>query len=68
MLKRLALPHVSVEGVVLPVQEVAEKWHLSEAVVRRLFQDEPGVIKIEAPERRFKRGYCSLRIPESVES
>ena len=48
------------------VQEVAEKWHLSEAVVRRLFQNEPGVIKIEAPERRFKRGYCTLRIPESV--
>jgi hypothetical protein len=48
------------------VQEVAEKWHLSEKAVRSLFRDEPGVIKIEAPETRFKRGYCTLRVPESV--
>jgi len=48
------------------VQEIAERWHLSETVVRGLFRDEPGVIRIDSPERRFKRGYCSLRIPESV--
>lgn len=48
------------------VQEIAEKWHLSETVIRALFRDEPGVIKIDSPERRFKRGYCTLRIPESV--
>ncbi len=48
------------------VQEVAEKWHLSEKAVRNLFREEPGVIKIEAEEARFKRGYCTLRLPESV--
>jgi len=48
------------------VQEIAEKWHLSEKVVRSLFREEPGVIKIDAPERRFKRGYRTLRVPESV--
>jgi len=48
------------------VQEIAERWHLSETVIRVLFRDEPGVIKIDSPERRFKRGYCTLRIPESV--
>jgi len=48
------------------VQEVAEKWHLSEKAVRGLFREEPGVIKIEALETRFKRGYCTLRLPESV--
>jgi hypothetical protein len=48
------------------VQEIAEKWHLSEKVVRKLFRNEPGVIKIDAEECRFKRGYCTLRIPESV--
>jgi AraC-like DNA-binding protein len=48
------------------VQEIAEQWHLSEKVVRNLFRDELGVIKIDSPERRFKRGYCTLRIPESV--
>ena len=48
------------------VQEIAEKWHLSEKVVRSLFREEPGVIRIDSEERRFKRGYCTLRIPESV--
>ena len=48
------------------VQEIAERWHLSETIVRKLFRNEPGVIRIAAPERRFKRGYCTLRIPESV--
>lgn len=48
------------------VQEIAEKWHLSETVIRSLFRDEPGVLKIDSPERRFKHGYCSMRLPESV--
>lgn len=48
------------------VQEIAEKWHLSESLIRKLFRDEPGVLKIDAPERRFKRGYCTLRVPKSV--
>ena len=48
------------------VQEIAEKWHLSEKVVRNLFREEPGVIRIDSEERRFKRGYCTIRIPESV--
>lgn len=48
------------------VKEIAKKWRLSETVVRKLFRGEPGVIKIDSPERRFKRGYCTLRIPETV--
>jgi hypothetical protein len=28
--------------------------------------DEPGVMKVDRLELRNKRGYCSLRIPESV--
>ena len=48
------------------IQEIAEKWHLSEKVIRNLFRDEPGVIRIDSEERRFKRGYCTLRVPESV--
>lgn len=48
------------------VKDIGKMWHLSETVVRKLFRDEPGVIRIDAPERRFKRGYCSLRIPESI--
>jgi AraC-like DNA-binding protein len=48
------------------VQEIAEKWHLSETAVRKLFRHEPGVIKIDSPESRFKRGYRTLRVPASV--
>jgi len=48
------------------VSEVAELWGLSERTIRRIFNDEPGVIKWENAETRFKRGYTTLRIPESV--
>ena len=48
------------------VQQIAERWHLSETSVRKLFRDEPGVIRIDSPERRFKRGYCTLRVPATV--
>jgi AraC-like DNA-binding protein len=48
------------------VSEVAEFWGLSERTIRRIFNDEPGVIKWENGEIRFKRGYKTLRIPESV--
>jgi transcriptional regulator GlxA family with amidase domain len=48
------------------VSEVAELWGLSERTIRRIFTDELGVIKWEKSETRFKRGYTTLRIPESV--
>ena len=48
------------------VTEVAKLWGLSERTIRRIFSNEPGVFKWESTERRFKRGYTTLRIPESV--
>jgi transcriptional regulator GlxA family with amidase domain len=48
------------------VTEVAEIWALSEKTVRRMFEDEEGVLHWGAPETRYKRGYRTLRIPESV--
>ncbi len=48
------------------VAEVAELWQLSEDTIRKIFRDVPGVLKIGAPESRFKRGYLVLRIPESI--
>lgn len=48
------------------VGEVADMWNLSDETIRRLFRDEPGVIKIGDEERRWKRSYFVLRIPESV--
>jgi hypothetical protein len=47
-------------------QELASIWKLDESTVRRLFADEPGVLKIGATGRRRRRDYVTLRIPESV--
>ena len=41
-------------------------WGLSAPKVRELFRDEEGVVVIGEPERRYKRGYETLRIPQSV--
>jgi hypothetical protein len=48
------------------VGEIAEIWGLSEKIIRRMFEDEEGVLKWGSPETRRKRGYMTLRIPESV--
>ncbi len=48
------------------VREIAETWHVSDDTVRRLFRDEPGVLALGSEESRFKRGYLTLLIPESV--
>jgi hypothetical protein len=48
------------------VYELSHLWGLSERTIRRLFSDEPGVVKLGHEESRFKRGYMTLRIPESV--
>ena len=48
------------------VQHIAELWNCSPGTVRRIFRDHPGVLKFNYPERLHKRGYMSLRIPESV--
>ena len=46
--------------------EIAERLNLSSRTVRRMFQDEPGVLKLGEPFKAKKRGYVTLRIPESV--
>jgi hypothetical protein len=48
------------------VQEVVELWGCSDETVRRIFRSEPGVMAISHPERRGKRPYAKLFIPESV--
>jgi hypothetical protein len=48
------------------VREVASLLNLSDDKVRRLFQDEPGVLVIGDQSRKSKRRYTTLRIPESV--
>jgi hypothetical protein len=48
------------------VGELAKLWSLSEKTIRRMFENEPGVLQWGSQETRFKRGYTTLRIPESV--
>lgn len=48
------------------VQQIAKLWGLSDDTIRRIFQNEPGVLKHGSPETRFKRKRIQLSIPESV--
>jgi hypothetical protein len=49
------------------VQELAVRWNLSSDTVRKLFENEPGVLVIGNEERKYsRRRYITLRIPESV--
>jgi hypothetical protein len=48
------------------VSELAEIWSLSENTIRRIFENEPGVLKWGTREGRFRRRYTTLRIPETV--
>ena len=50
----------------LTVRQVAAILNLSDDKVRRMFQDEPGVLVIGDPGMKSKRKYTTLRIPESV--
>lgn len=46
--------------------ELAELWSLSQDTVRRMFENEPGVLVFENPVRSSSRRFRTLRIPESV--
>jgi len=49
------------------VVELADRWNLSPDTIRKLFENEPGVLALEERGRkRGKRRYTTLRIPESV--
>ena len=47
-------------------RELAELWKLDESTIRRMFQDEPGVLKLGKAGRRSTRDYVTLRIPAST--
>jgi len=47
--------------------EIGELWNLSPDCVRKIFENEPGVLVIGNAERRHgKRSYRTLRIPQAV--
>jgi hypothetical protein len=41
-------------------------WGVSPDTIRRLFEGEPGVLKIGNPKPFRRRKYVSIRVPESV--
>jgi hypothetical protein len=52
------------------VKEISALWNLSRSKVRELYAVEPGVVQVGKPTRghgsRRRRGYFTVRIPESV--
>ena len=46
--------------------ELGELWNLSADTVRRMFENEPGVLVFENQTRSSSRRFSTLRIPESV--
>lgn len=46
-------------------EELAEQWGYSVDSIRRLFANEPGVVRLSR-HRPGKRAYCSLRVPAAV--
>ena len=60
-------PEVTAFGRHYTPQELAALWRLDESTIRRMFLDEPGVMKFGKSGRHDgRRDYVTLRIPESV--
>lgn len=48
------------------VDVVASRLGMSPETIRRMFWDEPGVLKWSRPRSKYRRSYTTLLIPESV--
>lgn len=48
------------------VAEIAAIWNLSKDTVRRMFQNEPGVLVLGGHSSARKRQYTTLRVPQST--
>ena len=48
------------------VKELAEMWGLSPAAIRRLFGNEPGVLRFGKEKKGHQRDYVTLRVPAHV--
>lgn len=46
--------------------EVATLWSFDVETIRRLFENEPGIIVLQTPIRKGKRPYKTIRIPQNV--
>lgn len=50
----------------LRVQELATLWGVSRRTIKRLFENEPGVVRLGKGAEVHKRSYFVLLIPSSV--
>ena len=50
----------------LTVTQVAQAWSCSEETVRRVFENEPGILVIAENKHKGKRRYRTIRMPLSV--
>lgn len=48
------------------VCEIAKLWNLSEKTVRKMLDGQEGVVTWGSEEKVGKRGYRTMRVPESV--
>ena len=48
------------------VKDLATMWGLSPAAIRRMFRNEPGVLRFGKEKHGHQRDYVTLRIPESI--
>jgi hypothetical protein len=49
------------------VKEISAMWNLSADLIRKMFEQEPGVMAIgKSQSSRARRRYTTLRIPEAV--
>ena len=63
----LGSPPPPCEGRHYSVRQIAQLWELSDDMVRKIFEREPGVIAIgEARSNGRKRRYVTLRVPKAV--
>jgi len=66
-MKASVLPTASPLERHLTPAELAQAWQVDQTTIRRMFLDEPGVLKIGQREARGgRRSYVTLRIPEAV--
>ncbi len=54
------------EKLAYTMADVARLMGFSQPTIKRMFQNEPGVIKLDRPTEMNKRRYCNIRIPRHV--
>lgn len=47
-------------------QDLAKLWNVSAQTIRKMFRNEPGVLRLGSNGDRRTLGYVSLKIPHSV--